>query len=185
MMIAEGHALMAETGFAGFSAREVARRVGYSVGTLYNLFNSVDHLLLAINTGTIAMWTDFVAARLEHSGGDRIRALVEAYFAFASEHTKLWMAIYDHRLPEGMVLPDEDAEIRRRLTLIVIREIAPLTPERTEMEVERLARSLIATVHGHCSFALNGSFELMRETNPIGLALDRVREAIDAAALLR
>ena len=44
-----------------------------------------------------------------------------------------------------------------------------------------LARSLIATVHGHCTYALDGSFALMGETDPVGLALDRVREAIAAA----
>ena len=35
---------MAQAGFGGFSAREVARRIGYSVGTIYNVFDSLDHL---------------------------------------------------------------------------------------------------------------------------------------------
>jgi hypothetical protein len=34
LILAEGHALMAEAGYARFSAREVAKRVGYSIGTL-------------------------------------------------------------------------------------------------------------------------------------------------------
>jgi hypothetical protein len=45
-----------------------------------------------------------------------------------------------------------------------------------------MARSLIATVHGHCTFALNGSFEIMGESDPIGMALERVREALFAAS---
>ena len=173
---------MAQTGFSGFSAREVARRTGYSVGTVYNLFDSLDQLLIAINTRTFGMWTDFVAQRLESSSSDRIATLVHAYFDFAREHTRLWMAIYDHRLPAGTTLPDEDAEVRRRLTSIVVHEISPLLAARSDQEIERLARSLIATVHGHCTYALNGSFELMRETDPVGLALARVHDAIDAAA---
>ena len=36
LIVAAGHRLMEETGFAGFSAREVARRIGYSIGTIYN-----------------------------------------------------------------------------------------------------------------------------------------------------
>jgi AcrR family transcriptional regulator len=180
LIIAEGHRQMAEHGFSLFSARDVARKIGYSVGTIYNLFRSVDHLLLAINSRTFSQWTQFVARRLDEANGDRIAVLVRAYFDFAREHTNLWMAIYDHRLPAGMALPTEDEEIRRELTLIVIRELSGMLSDRSEIEIERLARSLIATVHGHCTFSLNGSFELLGETDPVGLALDRVRESIDA-----
>jgi AcrR family transcriptional regulator len=182
LIIGEGHRQMAVHGFSHFSARHVAREIGYSVGTIYNLFPSVDHLLLAINTRTFSQWTDFVARRLEKANADRLAVLVQAYFDFAREHTNLWMAIYDHRLPEGMGLPPEDEQIRRELTLIVIRELSALLSGRGEVEVERLARSLIATVHGHCTFSLNGSFELLGETDPVALALDRVRESIAANA---
>lgn len=172
---------MAEQGFTGFSARAVARRIGYSVGTLYNVFESLDHLLIAINSRTFEMWTDYLRRRVEAGGSDRLRALVEAYFEFARDNPKLWMAIYDHRLPPGMVMPEQDMEVRRDLTRIVFREIAANLPGRTEAEVEHLARSLIATVHGHCTFELNGSFELMGVKQPVELAMARVNEAISAA----
>jgi AcrR family transcriptional regulator len=181
LIVAEGHRQMAEHGFARFSARRVARAIGYSVGTLYNLFPSLDHLLVAINTRTFTLWTKFVLERLDGVTDDRIDVLVQAYFDFAGEQTNLWMAIYDHRLPPGMPLPPEDDEIRRQLTLIIIVELATLLPRMSEKDVERLARSLIATVHGHSTYALNGSFELMGETDPVGLALTRVHEAVAAA----
>jgi len=181
LIVAEGHRLMAETGFAGFSAREVARRIGYSIGTLYNVFDNLDHLLIAINSRTFELWTDYLRQRLEASQGDRIRSLVEAYFDFARNHPRLWMAIYDHRLPDGMVMPDHDMETRRALARIVFEEIARQLPGRSAQEIECLGRSLIATVHGHCSFELNGSFELMGVTQPVELALSRVQEAIAAA----
>lgn len=181
LIIEEGHCQMAEHGFSRFSARQVARSIGYSVGTIYNLFPSLDHLLFAINTRTFTQWADFVRKRLDEAGDDRIGVLVRAYFDFAGEHTNLWMAIYDHRLPPGMPIPSEDDEERRQLTDIVIRELSIVLTHMSEGDVERLARSLIATVHGHCTYALNGSFELMGEADPVGLALSRVREAIAAA----
>ena len=181
MIVAEGHRLLAETGFAAFSAREVARRVGYSIGTIYNVFNSLDQLLIAINGRTFELWTDYLRRRVDQGGGDRIRALVQAYFDFARENRTLWMAIYDHRLPTGVAMAPEDMEKRRALTQIVFDEIARQLPSRSEGDVEHLARSLIATVHGHCTFELNGSFALMGEKEPVELALGRVREAIAAA----
>jgi len=182
LIVAEGHRLMAETGFAAFSAREVARRVGYSIGTIYNVFDSLDHLLIAINSRTFELWTDYLECRVADGSDDRIRTLVEAYFDFAREHPKLWMAIYDHRLPDGLAMPDADMEKRRALTRIVFQEIARSLPSKVDGEVEHLARSLIATVHGHCTYELNGSFALMGERQPVEMALGRVREAIAAAA---
>jgi len=61
--------------------------------------------------------------------------------------------------------------------------LAAVLPHADEADIQRLARSLIATVHGHCTYALDGSFALMGETDPVGLALERVREAIAAAHL--
>ncbi len=171
---------MAERGFAGFSARRVARAIGYSVGTLYNVFPSHDYLVSAINARTFELWTAHLRGNLERSGEDRIKALVEAYFSFARDNPNLWMAIYDHRLPPGMVMPEADAERRAELVGIVVAEVAKVVQDRSPEELQRLARSLIATVHGHCAFDLNGSFELMKEPDPVGIALDRVRQALAA-----
>ena len=169
---------MALYGFARFSARQVARGVGYSVGTIYNVFPSLDHFLLAINTRTFELWTGHLLSRLEAAGPDRIRALVEAYFSFARENPNLWMAIYDHRLPVGMKMPEEAFQSRAELTGIVVREIAAVVGDRPLEEIQHLARSLIATVHGHCTFDLNGTFALMGESDPVGMALDRVRQSL-------
>ena len=76
--------------------------------------------------------------------------------------------------------PEFEAE-RAGLTEIVTREVAAALPEPRRVDAPRLARSLIATVHGHCTFALNGSFALMGEHDPLELALARVRESLAPA----
>jgi AcrR family transcriptional regulator len=178
MIVLEGHRQLAEVGFSRFSAREVAKRIGYSIGTIYNVFGTHDRLILAINTRTFRLWADHLRERLASAGGDRIRTLVEGYFSFARENPNLWMAIYDHRLPPDVTMPPEYDDERRLLTEIVAREVAQALPEPRREEAPRLARSLIATVHGHCTFALNGSFALMGESEPLELALARVRESL-------
>jgi hypothetical protein len=67
------------------------------------------------------------------------------------------------------------------LTEIVLREVMATLPEHATASAPRLARSLIATVHGHCLFALNGTFALMGEAEPLETALARVRESLAAA----
>lgn len=178
LFVVEGHKHMAEVGFARFSAREVAKRIGYSVGTLYNVFVTLDRLLIAINTRTFQLWADYVRQQLEQCERDRIRCLVEAYFDFARANPYSWTAIYDHHLPADIAMPDDQNLLRGGLTQIIVEEVAAVLPEKAQAGAPRLARSLIAVVHGHCVFELNGSFALMGMDHPIELALDRVWEAL-------
>jgi AcrR family transcriptional regulator len=180
LFILEGQRHLAEVGFARFSAREVAKRIGYTIGTLYNVFGTLDALMVAINTRTFSLWAEHLRARLDAAGTDRIRTLVEGYFSFARENPHLWMAIYDHRLPPGIAMEEEDQAERAKLTAIVGAEVARALGAAAPEEVARLTRSLIATVHGHCSFALTGSFDLLGEQDPLGSALARVRESLAA-----
>ena len=179
LILAEGAKLLAAEGLARFSAREVAKRIGYTIGTVHNVVGNFDRLVTVINNRTFVLWADDLRLRLEKAGSDRIAALVEGYFAFARENTKLWAAIYDHRLPQGLELSADDHAARAGLTRIVIEEVALTLNRPVDGDVETLARSLVATVHGHCSLALTGAWALMTETSPEMPALARVREALE------
>jgi AcrR family transcriptional regulator len=172
---------MAEVGYARFSAREVAKRIGYSIGTIHNVFGSHNRLVMAINSHTFTLWAAAMRARLDADPADRIAVLVESYFDFAATNPNLWMAIYDHRMPEGEELPERDQMQRAGLTGMVEEEIVRVLPPERAQRAAALARSLVATVHGHCAFALTGTFALLGETDPMGAALARVRETLAAA----
>ncbi|MEM7780034.1 MAG: TetR/AcrR family transcriptional regulator [Pseudomonadota bacterium] len=178
LLVQKGHELMAEVGYSQFSGREAARRAGYSVGTIYNVFGSLDDLLAAINTRTFILWAEQLRRRLDQSGEDRIACLVEGYFAFALDNPLIWSAIYEHRIPNREGLSEVDLEGRGVLTQIVEQEVVNALPKDTRLDVARYTRSLIATVHGHCSYAVSGSFALLDEKDPVGSALDRVRESL-------
>lgn len=181
LILKAGQLVMAEGGYGRFSAREVAKRIGYSVGTIMHVFGNVDGLVLAINSRTFTLWAEWLeASLLDAQGSQRIGALVRGYFDFAETNRNLWAAIYEHRLPEGMEMPEGLANERARLTSIITREVEAVLPDEVRADAERLARSLIATVHGHCSFSLGGSFVLMGETDALGLAQARVDEALRA-----
>ena len=185
LLIGAGHEVMTERGFARFSARETASRAGYTVGTIYHVFGSLDAFLLSINTLTFTRWISSLEAALAQctEGEDRIAILVRAYFDFAVAHQNSWMAIYDHRRPPGLELNAREVEERGRLTAIVDREVARALDRPVSADSMRLTRSLIATVHGHCVLHLGGSFALMGEADPPGQAISRVHESLAAARL--
>jgi AcrR family transcriptional regulator len=167
-------------GFAEFSAREVAKRIGYTIGTIHNVFGNVDGLLTAITAETFDLWAAHLRVALATGGDDRIAALVHGYFDFARANPQRWNAIYDHR-PNSAALIAERQTARGPLTLIVVHEVAAALARGPDAAIETLARSLIATVHGHCSFAITGSWEAMDTHDAADVALARVREILAAA----
>jgi AcrR family transcriptional regulator len=180
LFVDEGWRQLAETGLARFSAREVAKRVGYSIGTVYNVFGSYDGLMLAINARTLTLWAAHLRARLDAAGEDRIAALVHGYFEFATQQPKAWIAIYEHHMAGGAAAPETYQALAADLMGIVADEVAAVLPAAPPPAVLALTRSLVATVHGHCVFALSLTFSMLGETAPLDAALARVRESIEA-----
>jgi AcrR family transcriptional regulator len=182
LFIAAGEAHLAEAGLARFSAREVAKRVGYSVGTLYHLFGSYDRFVLAINARTLLLWSAWLEDRLAAGGPDRIASLVQGYFDFAQTHTRRWAALYEHHVQGEEPLPDWFGEAFAGLMDVIEREVARALHGEAAAdgapEVQSLTGSLVATVHGHCSFALHGTSSLFGAWQPAEAALQRVREAL-------
>lgn len=181
LFVEEGCRQLGEVGLARFSARDVAKRVGYSIGTLYNVFGSYDGLLLAINARTLGLWAAHLRRRLAASRQDRIAALVQGYFEFAMEHPRTWIAIYEHHMADGGAAPEWYQGVAAELMGVVAGEVAAVLPQAAQERALALARSLVATVHGHCVFALYRTFSMLGETSPVDAALARVREAIAAA----
>lgn len=181
LFVEEGSRQLEEVGLNRFSARDVAKRVGYSIGTLYNVFGSYDGLLLAINGRTLTRWAAHLRERLAVAGEDRIAALVGGYFDFAMQHPRSWIAIYEHHMADGGAAPDGYQALASDLMGIVAAEISAVLPDARADAALALARSLVATVHGHCVFALYRTFSMLGETSPMDCALARVREAMAAA----
>jgi AcrR family transcriptional regulator len=181
LIVDEGRRQLAEVGLTRFSARDVAKRIGYSIGTLYNVFASYDGLMLAINARTLTLWSAHLRERLAARGEDRIAALVRGYFEFAIQNPRAWVAIYEHHMADGGPAPDWYQAIVGELIGVVAAEVAAVLPSLEPAAVLSLTRSLVATVHGHCIFALYRTFDMLGETAPVEAALARVREAIAAA----
>jgi AcrR family transcriptional regulator len=178
MIVAEGHRQISEVGFARFSAREVAKRIGYSIGTIYNVFGSYDQMILAINGRTLDLWRAYLERQLEAEPTDRLKRAIAAYFEFAFTNRHAWTAVYDFHLPQGEAPPEVYRQKVTAIFDIVVAEVALSLPEDRRHVATQLARSLLATVHGHCLFALSGTFEILGEVDPVAAALDRVRDAI-------
>lgn len=147
-------AIVERDGLEGLSAREIAKRVGYSPGTLYNVFENLDDLLLIIE----ARLLDELAGRLTDidpsgSPGDWVRRIVVAYFAFTQERPKLWNLLSEHRMPTGRAVPDWYEAKLDKLLMVLEEALAPLVLGCDPTTRRRHARTLWASVHGMTSLS--------------------------------
>jgi AcrR family transcriptional regulator len=145
--------LIESDGLAGLSAREIARRIGYSPGTLYNVFDNLDDLVLTIE----ARLLDRLAARLAEvppgsSPQEHLQQLAEAYLRFTSENPRLWNLLFEHHMPAGKDIP---AWYRMKLDGLMTQIEEALTPvlDSDPAGRHRAARVLWAGVHGITSLS--------------------------------
>jgi AcrR family transcriptional regulator len=155
-------------GLAGLSAREIARRIGYSPGTIYNLFANLDDVVLEVEARVL----DALERRLGEaqqasdsaSDGDRLIRIGRAYLAFAQERPRLWNLLFEHHIPAGAEPPWYRQKLEG-LSAQIEHALAPWFAPGSEPERQRAARALWAGVHGITSLSTADKLSVVtRET---------------------
>jgi AcrR family transcriptional regulator len=174
-------ALIEENGIRDFSARQVAARIGYTVGTLYNVFEGYDDLLLHAHGRTLDDWHAFLAERLKRSKAEALRVLARGYIDFARANFNRWSALFEQGRGEPAPLPDWYREKLNRLFDMLEAAIPAGTGK--AKAAKRTAQVLWAGIHGICVLALSGKLAMGGEDSPETLAntlLDTYLRGLDS-----
>ena len=157
-------AIAREEGLAGLTARRIAGEIGCSVGTLYNVFDNLDTLILYLNGTTLDALYDRL---LEVAPGDdpqsSVSAITETYHRFVRDDAKLWNVIFDHVWPGDYPIPDwYFAKIERLLeplaeALGLMDDIHPLGRMAT---IEEIGRACLFLASEDASFVTGHSLEV-------------------------
>ena len=159
MALAAAEKIVVEQGYDGLSARKVATAIGYTVGTLYLVFENLDDLILHINARTLDR---LHASMIESQAqcGDASNCLLQlgqVYIDFADEDPHRWAMVFEHRFSEDQVVPAWYQEKIARMFALVEEALEPLAEQHTRAEVTQASRALWGGVHGICILALAGN----------------------------
>jgi AcrR family transcriptional regulator len=147
----------AEKGLTGLKARDVTQRAGCALGAIYNAVADLDELVMRVNSRTLQRLGAALAPASGAGGPEAVTlALADAYAVFALENRRLWSALFEHRLPEGLEMPDWH---RQEHDVLIARIVAPLhglRPDLSDAEVRLRVRTLFGAVHGVVHLALQG-----------------------------
>ena len=155
--------VIGRAGLRGLTARRVARDIGYSPGTLYNLFENLDELVIRVNAGTLDELRDHLAreVRSDRPAAANLIALARAYVEWTQDNANLWDAVLNHRMAAGRRLPDWYAAQVSDLFRLVEAALVPLLGEQAEAARRRAARALWSALHGISALGLTRRLDVV------------------------
>lgn len=158
MAVLAGVSLLAESGIEGLSARQIASRIGYTVGTLYNVFTDFEDIVLHINGATLLDMKQQLMplARSRKKPRQRILDFAHCYGDYAIAHPARWNLLHGAarttKLPEWF-----RAEVHGLFALVEAPLIA-LSPKKSKQAGDA-AKVLWAGLHGICSLSISQKLE--------------------------
>ncbi|MGI9451728.1 MAG: TetR/AcrR family transcriptional regulator [Geminicoccaceae bacterium] len=169
--------IIGERGLSALNARELAQGVGCSVGSLYNMFGSLDRLVRILNTRTLEKLYEAMKTAVPKRGSpeDRMAALACAYIEFAAERPHLWRAVFDHKMPEGNPKVEWYGESIERMASLAVKIISPLFKPEELWAARHVATIIWSGVHGICALSLADNLAYVTKEDSRDLARDLVR----------
>ncbi|MDJ0929253.1 MAG: TetR/AcrR family transcriptional regulator [Gammaproteobacteria bacterium] len=159
MSIRAARAIVRAKGTQALTARAVARRIGYTVGTLYQMFDNFDHLVLAVNIKTVSE----IRRRMEKATHDlvdpkaKLKAIAHAYTEYALAHPGLWRLAFEHQMPELDNYPSTLTDQTDAIFVWISDLLGQLTAAPRD---EIAAAALWSGVHGVCHLSVTSKLGL-------------------------
>ena len=162
-------------GVRSLRARALAQEAGCAVGAIYNVFEDLPSLVLAVNAQTFDRLDREVAHISQGMADappiDQLIALSDAYLVFADENRQLWRALFEYDWPEDDARPEWYVKALTDLLKHIEAPVARMLPDQGREERDLLVRALFSSVHGIVALGVGGA--------EVGVPREKVSEMIE------
>lgn len=157
LMLNAARAIVVAQGVEGLTVRKIAADIGYTVGTLYNVFANLDDLILHMNGRTLDMLHHEMAEKLApcETPEEGLCAIASFYIRFSKEHYPLWRLIFEHHMTDSYLMPPWYREKVSVMYQAICEILKDVMTSATEQEVKRVAQVLWAGIHGICVLSMS------------------------------
>ncbi len=154
MAISAGLAIIEEKGFSALSTRNVANRIGYSVGTIYNVFENFYDLVFNINYEILKDLYFFVKEGIDGKQGvEAIKNMASSYLDYAIKFPNKWNALFEYDRPSEQQIPVWYLEKVNKLLILLEHQLIPIFGG-DELTAKKASRIIWGGTHGLCTLGL-------------------------------
>lgn len=155
MILDAAEELVIEGGLSQLRVRKIALKIGYTVGSVYMVFDNMTDLILHIKGRTL----DAIAEQMEEiatiNAEQHLEALAGVYIRFASQNFNRWSMVFENRLPQNTVIPVWYQKKVDELYGKFEKQFAFLVPELSPAQRKQTALAYQGGIHGICALMLN------------------------------
>ncbi len=149
LMIMSAKEIIAEKGLMGLTAREIAGKIGYSAGTIYNVFSNLNEIIYHLEIEVLESLEGFLEALSDELQPDeQLQLFTEKYLDYIENEFNSWQLLIEHKAPHDMQIPGWYREKFNRIISLIEGRIKPLFASDDIAGVERAARVFWAGLHG-------------------------------------
>ncbi|GHT88510.1 TetR family transcriptional regulator [Betaproteobacteria bacterium] len=161
MALDAAETIAATQGYRGISTRGIATAIGYTVGTLYLVFENLDDIILQVNGRTLDKLYDWVRGRCSDDTSapdEALLVLAGAYIAYAENNALRWNMLFEQTEGRSELLPEWYQRKRERVLALVETALQPLSED--EDEIRHLGLVLWAGIHGICTLKIRRRMDI-------------------------
>lgn len=157
---------IAREGLHTLRARDLAGDAECSLGAIYNVFDDLTGLIMAVNGRTFLRIGEQVGAVADPSlpPDEHLIRLSDAYLNFARNNTGAWRALFDLDTGQGDEVPDWYVAALNDLFARINQPVSQLFPNDTDEEIALMSRTLFSAVHGIISLGLENRISAVPES---------------------
>lgn len=164
MALDAGLELLEAEGISALSARKIAARINYTVGTLYLVFENLDDLILQVNLRTLNLMRERMRACIDADLEPvaQLKKIAEVYLKFAQKHHSRWRLVYEHTSDIRNEVYTEYMQVSQGMLMLVENQLAKLSQGDNRIDdgaIAMQARALWGGVHGICILSLSGKLD--------------------------
>lgn len=150
--------IIGQEGVIGLTARRIATDIGYTPGTIYNVFRAMDDVVMGVNGRTLdKLYTILNDPSCENPPKDPteqavmcMKTMARRYVAFAQEYRPYWLLLFHQDVVLESSKSDWYEDKIHRLFGPLEQILTPFFSANDTELLQDSARTLWASVHGIC-----------------------------------
>ena len=154
MVLAAAEDIVVEQGGSALTVRKIAMRVGYTVGSVYMVFDNMADVIRHVNVKTL----DEISGLFSDPQQD-LRSVAKAYVAYIGDNYHRWRLFLDTKEEEARPYGPYQAKLDNLLVLIAEKLPTANSPAQNKL----LAQTLWAGAQGVCSMVSEGDSEKLKQ----------------------